>query len=128
MSLNMAQTQPGTSDFPQSSQNVHGIRIEQYHEGTNDDMEHVSQGPQTPHYLYSSWKRRVLRFWAWEILSVALAIGLLVAIFSILVHFDGQPVPSLPLSIIPNTRIAFLATIMRVAILSAVAEILGQAK
>jgi hypothetical protein len=53
----------------------------------------------------------------------ALAIGLLVAIFSILVHFDGQPVPSLPLSVTLNTLIAFLATIIRVAILFTVAEI-----
>jgi hypothetical protein len=122
----MAQTQPGTSDFPESSQNVHPIRIE--HTAKSDDMEHPSQGPQTLHYLYSSRKRRVLRFWAWEILSVFLAMGLLVAIFSILVHFNGRPVPSLPFSITLNTLIALLATIMRLSIIFAVAEILGQAK
>lgn len=71
---------------------------------------------------------RVFRFWIWEIFSVCLAIGLLVAIVLVLNHFHGETVPQWRFSINLNTIVALLATIARAAILTAVAEILGQLK
>lgn len=71
---------------------------------------------------------RVLRFWIWEVLSVCLAIGLLVAIVLVLNHFHGEIVPQWRFSINLNTLVALLATIARAAILTAVPEILGQVK
>ncbi|KAI7773154.1 hypothetical protein LA080_011737 [Diaporthe eres] len=73
-------------------------------------------------------RRRVLQFWIWEVLSVCLAIGLLVAIVLVLNHFHGGIVPQWRFSINLNTLVALLATIARAAMLVAVAEILGQAK
>lgn len=73
-------------------------------------------------------RHRVLRFWIWEVLSLCLAIGMLVAIVLVLNHFHGQIVPQWRFSITINTLVALLATIARAAILTAVAEILGQVK
>lgn len=73
-------------------------------------------------------RRRVLRFWIWEVLSVCLAIGLLVAIVLVSNHFHGEIVPQWRFSINLNTLVALLATIARAAMLVAVAEILGQVK
>lgn len=61
-------------------------------------------------------------------LSVALALGLLAAIISILAHFEGRTLPDWPLSINLNTLIALLATIMRAVMLVAVCEVLSQLK
>lgn len=73
-------------------------------------------------------RHRVLQFWIWEVLSVCLAIGLLGAIVLVLSHFHGEIVPEWRFSINLNTLIALLATIARAAMLSALAEILGQVK
>lgn len=68
------------------------------------------------------------RFWLWEIISVIVAAGLVAANISILAHYDGQKVPEWPFSINLNTLIALLSTILRAALLVAVAEIIGQVK
>lgn len=71
---------------------------------------------------------RVWRFWIWEVLSVCLSIGLLVAIVLVLNHFHGDIMPQWRFSINLNTLVALLATIARASMLAAVAEILGQVK
>ncbi|KAH6660957.1 hypothetical protein BKA67DRAFT_510103 [Truncatella angustata] len=70
----------------------------------------------------------VLRFWTWEILSLIVAIGLMAATVGILAHYQGQQVPDWPLSINLNTLVALLSTILRAAMLVAVAEVIGQLK
>ncbi|KAG6364268.1 hypothetical protein INS49_005867 [Diaporthe citri] len=87
------------------------------------------QGEPLQHQPFPIRKRhRVLRFWIWEVLSICLAIGLLVAIVLVLSHFHGEIVPQWRFSINLNTLVALLATIARAAMLAAVAEILGQVK
>lgn len=69
-----------------------------------------------------------LKFWTWEIISLFLTIGLIVAIVAILSHFDGRPLPDWPLGINLSTLIALLSTILRTLMLVAVAEAMGQLK
>ncbi|KAI1336604.1 hypothetical protein F5Y15DRAFT_408460 [Xylariaceae sp. FL0016] len=79
-------------------------------------------------YVVSGRKHHVFRHWIWETLSLIVALGLIAAIFSILAHFDSHILPNWPFSININTLIALLSTIMRAAMLVAVASILGQVK
>ena len=67
-----------------------------------------------------------MRPWSWEILSLAFASGILVAIIIILCHFNGQEIPQWPLRINLNTIIALLSTVFRASTLVAVSEIIGQ--
>lgn len=69
-----------------------------------------------------------IKFWTWEIISLFLTIGLIVAVATILSHFDGRPLPDWPFGINLNTLIALLSTILRTLMLVAVAEALGQLK
>lgn len=57
-----------------------------------------------------------------------MAVGLVVAIVSILGHFDGQTEPDWRYSINLNTLVALLSTVVRALILVTVSEVLGQAK
>lgn len=69
-----------------------------------------------------------LKFWTWEIISLFLTIGLIVAIVAILSHFEGRPLPDWPFGINLSTLVALLSTILRTLMLVAVAEALGQLK
>lgn len=69
-----------------------------------------------------------VKFWTWEIISLFLAIGLIVAIVAILSHFEGRPLPDWPFGINLSTLVALLSTILRTLMLVAVAEALGQLK
>lgn len=75
-----------------------------------------------------SQHHRVIKFWIFEVISTILSIGLIVATFSILAHFDGQVVPDWPFGISLNTLIALLSTICRALVLVVVAEVIGQKK
>lgn len=70
----------------------------------------------------------MLSLWKWELASVLLTIGLLAAIVAIMLHFENRTLADWPLGISLNTLIALLATIMRAAMLVAVAEVIGQLK
>lgn len=70
----------------------------------------------------------LLKFWTWEIISLFLTIGLIVAIVAILSHFEGRPLPDWPFGINLSTLVALLSTILRTLMLVTVAEALGQLK
>lgn len=72
--------------------------------------------------------RHVLSYWALEIITVVVAIGLLVAIIALLAHYDGHFMPEWPFQINLNSAIAFLSTFLRAAIVATVAEVVGQIK
>ncbi|KAH8816597.1 hypothetical protein F5884DRAFT_776755 [Xylogone sp. PMI_703] len=74
----------------------------------------------------SSARYHHLLQWRWEILSLALALGILLTIFATLVHFNGREVPRWPLTINLNTLIALLSTVFRATTLVAVAAVIGQ--
>lgn len=80
--------------------------------------------PQQPRRRRSS----ALQFWTWEIISLFLTIGLIVAIVVILRHFEGHPLPDWRFGINLSTLVALLSTILRTLMLVAVAEALGQLK
>lgn len=89
--------------------------------------------PSTPTPTTSPPKTRrrrssALTFWTWEIISLLLTIGLIVAIVVILSHFEGRPLPDWPFGINLSTLLAMLSTILRTLMLVAVAEALGQLK
>lgn len=66
--------------------------------------------------------------WTLEMLSALLAVGVVVAIISILAHFNGQTTPVWRYSINLNTLVALLSTVARALVLITVSEVLGQAK
>lgn len=84
-----------------------------------------SQPSMVPRPIHS---RHVLSYWALEIITVFVAIGLLVAIVALLAHYDGHFMPEWPFHISLNSAIAFLTTFLRAAIVATVAEIVGQIK
>ncbi|KAI1857459.1 hypothetical protein JX265_011194 [Neoarthrinium moseri] len=93
---------------------------------TNDDPQ--GQRLQQTHPAQQASRYHVMQFWSWEIMSFWVAVGLLAATVSILAHYEGQKLPEWPFSINLNTLIALLSTILRAAMLVAVAEVLGQLK
>lgn len=82
--------------------------------------------PRQKHQPGSASRHHVFRLWSWEIMSLALAVGILAAIYAILSHFNGQEIPRWPLMINLNTLIALLSTIFRSTTLVAVAAVIGQ--
>lgn len=70
----------------------------------------------------------MFKVWIWEIISIFLTIGLIVAIISILKHYEGRTLPDWHLGINLSTLIALLATAMRTLMLVTIAEVLGQTK
>lgn len=92
------------------------------------------QTPNTPTQTISRQQQRppkrpfTLKVWFWEIISVILTIGLIIAIVVILDHYEGRTLPDWPLGINLNTLVALLATFIRTLMLVTVAEVLGQMK
>lgn len=70
----------------------------------------------------------ILKVWKWEIFNCALAIGMLVSMYSILLHYDGRRIPDWGTAINLSTLIALMATILRTMLAFVVSEIIGQAK
>ncbi|KAH6652219.1 hypothetical protein BKA67DRAFT_573338 [Truncatella angustata] len=68
------------------------------------------------------------RAWAWEIVSLLVAIGLIVAIFVILAKQHNKPVDDWTFVLNLNSLIALLSTIYRAAIVVIAAEIISQEK
>ncbi|WQF90404.1 hypothetical protein CDEST_15418 [Colletotrichum destructivum] len=71
---------------------------------------------------------RVLHNWIWELLSVALAAGLLIAIAALLALHDGKPAPDWGAHINLNALLAFLSTILRAMLVVVVSQVISQRK
>ncbi|KAI0131841.1 hypothetical protein BJ170DRAFT_222673 [Xylariales sp. AK1849] len=118
---NSKDVKPENSPYPYTSTDSHSSSAP-YESAKNDVFQEQSPPPA------QRQRQHVLRFWSWEVLSLAVAIGLVAATVAILAHFDRQELPEWPFSINLNTLIALLSTILRAAMLVAVAEVLGQLK
>ncbi len=73
-------------------------------------------------------RQPVLRFWAAEILLIAVSIGLIVAILVILLQQDGRPIQEWGLAINLSSLAAILSTFLRAAMVAVATEIVSQAK
>ncbi|KAK4465422.1 hypothetical protein QBC42DRAFT_313760 [Cladorrhinum samala] len=73
-------------------------------------------------------RRRVLRFWIWEIVSIAVTLGLMGAILGLLIQYNGKYVRDWKPSMNLSTLVALLSTILRASMAVVVAEILSQIK
>ncbi|KAI0897157.1 hypothetical protein F4806DRAFT_464291 [Annulohypoxylon nitens] len=73
-------------------------------------------------------RHHVFRFWRWEIASLIVAFGLIVATYSVLSHYNGHRLPEWPFSINLNTLIALISTFIRATMLVCVAEVISQTK
>ncbi|KAK1981889.1 hypothetical protein LZ30DRAFT_718893 [Colletotrichum cereale] len=71
---------------------------------------------------------RILHAWIWELLSVALAIGLLSAIAALLALYDGKPAPDWGAHINLNALLAFLSTILRAMLVVVASQVISQRK
>ncbi|KAI1775735.1 hypothetical protein F4818DRAFT_414800 [Hypoxylon cercidicola] len=104
-----------------------GVHPGLYPTDTEDARDSVGQYAPTD-AVAPARRHHVFRFWPWEIGSVLVASGTIVATYAILSRFDGQQVPEWPFSINLNTLIALISTIMRAAMLVGVAEVISQTK
>lgn len=66
--------------------------------------------------------------WAKEILSLALSVGCMVAVFAILISQNGKPLSSWPLPWKPNSVVSFFTTISRAALIFPLASCISQFK
>lgn len=73
--------------------------------------------------IQEKWERRnPLKDWAYELLSMTVAIGLLIAIILILRRFEDKEQPKWPHELTLNSVIAILSTILRALLASIIAE------
>lgn len=70
----------------------------------------------------------IFRNWIWEILSITVAIGLIVAIAVLLATHDGKPAPDWGERINLNAFLAFLSTILRAMLVVVVSQVISQRK
>jgi hypothetical protein len=71
---------------------------------------------------------RIVRSWIWELVSVFIAIGSLVAIATLLTSYDGKPAPDWGTQLNLNALLAFLSTILRAMMVVIVSQIICQQK
>jgi hypothetical protein len=71
---------------------------------------------------------RIVRSWTWELVSVLVAIGLLVAIATLLTSHDGKPTPDWGTRLNLNALLALLSTILRAMMVVIVSQIICQQK
>lgn len=76
----------------------------------------------------SQHRYRVFWFWKWEIAALALAYGLVAAMFALLLSFNGQKTPDWGYSINLSTLLDLLAQIFCAAVGIVVAQIISQEK
>ncbi|KAH8659901.1 hypothetical protein BX600DRAFT_522550 [Xylariales sp. PMI_506] len=86
----------------------------------------INSGGNSHGHIRHRPRRPVLRIWTLELLSVVFAIAILVAVFAVLAHFNGQQIPQWPLSINLNTIVSILSIMFRTAILFVIVEVFGQ--
>lgn len=70
----------------------------------------------------------IFRNWIWEILSIAVATGLIAAIAAVLATYDGNPAPDWGEHINLNALLATLSTILRAMLVVVVSQIISQRK
>lgn len=70
----------------------------------------------------------MFRNWLWEILSIAAAIGLIVAIAALLATHNGKPTPDWGERINFNALLAIMSTILRAMLVVVVSQIISQRK
>lgn len=85
------------------------------------------QKPQLPQPKASIW-RRIQPIWPLEILAILAAIGLLMAVIIVLSKFHDREITEWSFFINLSTFVTILATLLRISILYAVAEIISQLK
>jgi hypothetical protein len=71
---------------------------------------------------------RIFRSWIWELLSLAVSIGLIVAIAVLLATYNGKPAPDWGYHINLNALLALLSTILRAMVVVVLAQIISQRK
>lgn len=71
---------------------------------------------------------RIFQNWIWEILSIFVAVGLIVAIAALLATHDGKPTPDWGERINLNALLAILSTILRALLVVIVSQIISQRK
>lgn len=91
----------------------------------------VQGSPRTPVLPKPKPRRRhrpVFRFWLWELIFLAVAVGCLVAIAVVIQRENGKPVEEWGFSITLNSLVALLSTILRGVMVAIAAEIIAQEK
>jgi hypothetical protein len=71
---------------------------------------------------------KVSRSWIWEILSIVVAVGLIVAIAVLLATNDGKPAPNWGEQVNLNALLATLSTVLRAMLVVVVSQIISQRK
>ncbi|KAK4444948.1 hypothetical protein QBC34DRAFT_442160 [Podospora aff. communis PSN243] len=95
------------------------------------DSGHGSRETDSLRQHHSSGRGTILNAlasWRLETFSLLAGIGDLVAIFLILDHFNGEDVPSWPVSLNLNSLIAILTTLLRAFLIFPIAEVISQEK
>ena len=70
----------------------------------------------------------IFRTWLWEIISIAVAVGLIVAIATLLATYNGRRTPDWGERINLNALLAILSTVLRAALVVVVSQIISQRK
>jgi hypothetical protein len=84
---------------------------------------HSVPPPPGPALLRDAIRRRnPLRSWAYEVITMVISAGLVVAVALILLHFEDKEAPKWPHEITLNTVIAVLSTILRASLVFVAAE------
>jgi membrane protein YdbS with pleckstrin-like domain len=71
---------------------------------------------------------RIFRTWIWELFSIILALGLIIAIAALLATYDGKPAPSWGLRFNFNALLALLSTIHRAMVVVIASQVISQRK
>ncbi|KAJ8113871.1 hypothetical protein OPT61_g4102 [Boeremia exigua] len=71
---------------------------------------------------------RIFRAWGFEIATIILAGGLMVAIAVLLASYDGKPTPDWGVNLNLNALLALLSTILRAALVIIIAQVISQRK
>ncbi|KAF3033408.1 hypothetical protein E8E12_000790 [Didymella heteroderae] len=71
---------------------------------------------------------RIFQSWIWEILSIAVAIGLIIAITVLLATYNGKPTPDWGERINLNALLATLSTVLRAMLVVVVSQVISQRK
>ncbi|KAK6857373.1 hypothetical protein PG995_007560 [Apiospora arundinis] len=112
--------------LPDQYHHQHHAHHEDYYSSSAKDGGHqqFSTADTTPDKI----QYRVFTHWKWEILSLLLSIGIVVAMFVLLVEFNDKLVADWRFPINLTTLLALLATVMRAALFVPITSIISQAK
>lgn len=87
-----------------------------------------TQNMKGPSSLQRRRRRHVLQLWINEMASLVAAGGFLAAIWAVIAHYDGEPIPSWPLAINLSTLVSLLSVGFRLAAIAPVAAVMSQQK